>query len=164
MSDSTKLVIVVLAAIVVLFVLGIGVGASGGIKSINVDSVKNALIGLFPSPAIPLDEITASPDGCLNRAQRRIVVPGGIAGVCVLTIAPSDATVRTLKLQIAPGGSVNITMQAEPVEGKTLDIDSDLPRDGNDQITLSFFKSDAPTPVTIRQCSNGGGCVLNIVE
>lgn len=162
MSDTTKLVIVVLVAIVVLFLLGIGVGAGGGIQSITVGSIANTLGGLIPSPALDLDAIAASPDGCLNRSQRRIVVPS--VGGCLLTIAPSDATVRSLKLQIAPGAFVNITMSAEPVEGKVIDIDSDLPNHGNDQMTLTFFKSDMPSTVSINLCSNGGGCVLNIVE
>ena len=162
MSDTTKLVIVVLVAIVVLFVLGIGIGAGGGIRTITVEGIANTFAGLIPSPAINLDDIIASPAGCLNRGQRRIVVPN--LGACQLTIAPSDTTVRSLKLQIASGGSVNITMEAEPVADKTLHIDSNLPDNGNDQITLTFFKSDEPTPMSIGLCSNASGCTLTILD
>ena len=162
MSDTTKLVIVILVAIVVLFALGIGAGAGGGIGTITVEGIANTFAGLIPSPAISMDEISASPSGCLNTSQRRIVVPN--VGGCLFTIAPSDATVRSLKLQIAPGASVSITMTSEPVEGKVMDIDSDLPNNGNDQITLTFFKSDAPKTMMISGCSNSGGCVLNILD
>jgi hypothetical protein len=162
MSDTNKLIIVVLVAVVVLFVLGISVGAGGGIKTITVDGIKNTLIGLFPTPALPLDEISASPSSCLNRDQRRIVVPS--VGGCLFTIAPSDATVRALKLQIAPGVSVNITTVSEPAEDKEMTIDVDLPSHGSNQTTFTFYQSEVPKTMTISQCSNAGGCVLNILE
>lgn len=161
MSDTNKLVIVVLVAVVVLFVLFVGVGASGGIKSITVDGVVNSLAGLLPSPSVDLNDITASPDGCLNRAQRRLLVS---SSGCELTIAASDATVRSLKLQIAPGRSVNITTTVEPVEDEPLDIDADLPNHGDDQLTLTFFKSETSSTVVISGCSDASGCALNILE
>ncbi|MCC6802640.1 MAG: hypothetical protein IT319_07130 [Anaerolineae bacterium] len=161
MSDTNKLAIVILVAIVVLFFLFVGVGASGGIKSINVNGVVNSFAGLLPSPAVDLNDITASPESCLNRSQRRLLVT--ISG-CELTIAASDATVRSLKLQIAPGRSVNITTTVEPVEDQPLDIDADLPNHNEDNLTLTFFKSETPSTVIISACSDAGGCALNILE
>jgi hypothetical protein len=117
---------------------------------------------LFPSPALPLEEITVDPSGCLDRPQRRIVVPNG--GECEFTILPSEAAVRSLKLQLVSGGHVNIETTAEPVAGTEMDIDSDLPGHGSSQTTLTFFKSDKAQTMTIDECSSASGCVLNVLE
>jgi hypothetical protein len=169
MNDTTKIVIVVLVAVVVLFVLGLGVGRSGtndgqgGLPGVSVDGVKNALIGSFPTPLIPLEEVTADPSGCLDRVQRRIEILDG--GDCELTISPSDATVRSLKLQIASGASVRILMTSEPVEGTEMDIDAELPGHGSNQTTLTFFASEESQTVEIEECtSTGTSCTLTILE
>lgn len=177
MSDTNKIIIVVLVAVVVLFVLGIVVGAGDGIPSISVNGIKNSLIGLFPSPPLPINELSVSsdsPSGCglvleegVGEEDDKwlITVPNGAD--CEFVIAPSEATIRSLKLQIGAGMSVNISTVMKPVEDKSMDVDTNLPSSSSNQITLSFFKSkltDPPQIVTISQCLNAGGCVLTILD
>ena len=161
-ENAPKILIVVLVVIVVLFVVGVGAGASGGIGSISVDSVINTLGGLLPAPAVALDEIEASPDGCLNRNSRRIVIPGG--GECALEIAESSANVRSLKLEIAAGGIAHLELVVSPVEDQEMVIETDLPNDGERQINLTVYPSGGRLLIDECVVNSGSACVIDLVN
>ncbi len=160
-GNAPKIVIVVLVVVVVLFALGIGVGAGGGIGGISLDGVINTFAGLLPIPALDLNEVSASPSSCLNRTTQRIVIPNG--GSCTLDVAESSANVRALKLRIASGASVALHMTTQPDGEHNMDIGSDLPSNGNSQITLNFYKASGE--LKIENCtSSGSGCVIDIAQ
>lgn len=160
-ENAPKILIVVLVVIVVVFFVGVGVGAGGGMGSLSVDSAINTLAGLFPSPAVGMDEIDASPSGCFDRGAQRIVIPGG--GECALRVAESSANVRSLKLEIV-SGVAHLEMTVAPVEGKEMTVSADLPNNGDSQINLTFFPSGGD--MLIDECAAGSGasCIINIVN
>lgn|GEM_PF-7073721 len=162
MSDNApKILIVVLVILVVLFFVGIGVGTGEGIDSISVDSVINMLAGLFPSPAVSPQEIEASPSGCYNRGAQRLIIPGG--GECELEILESSANVRSLKLEIV-GGAAHLEMVVSPVEDQEMTIESDLPHNGERQISLTIFPSGGSLIIDECVASGSSACVINIVN
>lgn len=160
-ENAPKILIVVLVALVVLFFVGVGVGTGGGIGSLSVDRVINTLAGLFPSPAVSLDEVEASPSGCLDRGARRIIIPGG--GVCALEIAESAANVRSLKLEIV-SGAAHLEMTVSPVEDQEMTIKADLPNDGDPEINLTFFPAEGSVIFDECVALGSGSCVINIVD
>jgi len=161
-ENAPKIVIVVLVVVVVLFVVGIGVGAGGGIGSFSVDSAINALGGLFPAPAVSVDDITASPSGCFDRDLQRIVIPGG--GECSLEFSESSSNVRSLKLQIAPGGLVHIEMLVSPAQDQEMTIETDLPNNGDSQIDLTLFPSGGSLLIDECLVNSGSACVIDLVN
>jgi hypothetical protein len=161
-ENAPKIVIVVLVVVVVLFVVGIGVGAGGGVSSISVDAVINSLGGLFPAPAVSVDEITASPSGCFDGSLQRIIIPGG--GECALEFAESSANVRSLKLQIAPGGLVHLEMVVSPAEDQEMTITTDLPNNGDRQISLTLFPSGGSLFIDECVVNSGSACIIDLVS
>lgn len=159
-ENAPKVVIVVLVVVVVLFFIGIGVGAGGGVSSFSVESAINSLGSLFPAPAITADEITASPSGCFNRDLLRIVIPGG--GECSLEFSESASNVRSLKLQIAPGGLVHVEMLVSPAQDQEMTIETALPKDGDPQLNLTIFPSGGSLLIDECAVNNGSACVIDL--
>ncbi|HVU10447.1 MAG TPA: hypothetical protein VHD90_04175 [Phototrophicaceae bacterium] len=162
-GNAPKILIVVLIMIAVIFFVGIGVGASGGIAGFSIDSLTSQFSGLLPAPALSLSDITDA-SNCLNTTLRRIVVPA--VGSCEFNIAQADATLRALKLKIAPGQTVQIHQTSAPVKehpDNKLDVTTSLPKDSKDEITLNFF--GAGGDLTISGCSAGGNtCQIDIEQ
>lgn len=161
-GNAPKILIVVLVGVVALFVVGVGVGASGGIGGISVDGVINMLAGIFPAPAVKPDEIDASPSSCFDRGLQRIVIPGG--GECELEIAESSANVRVLKLEIAAGGAAHLEQVVSPVEDREMVVETDLPNDGERRINLTFYPSGGNLLIDECVVNSGSACVINIVN
>ena len=161
-GNAPKILVVVLVVVAVLFFAGIAIGANNGVGGVSLEGVINSLAGLMPSPAVGADAIASSPDGCFDRGLQRIFVPSG--GRCDLQIAPSSATVRSLKLKVAGGQGVHLALTVEPVEDKPLVIDTDLPKDGNDQMSLSIFAEGGTLILDGCTAGVGGSCIVDLVQ
>lgn len=161
-ENAPKIIIVVLVVVVVLFVVGVGVGAGGGISSISVDSVISSLGGLFPAAAVSVDDITAAPSGCFDRNLQRIIIPGG--GECALEFAESSANVRSLKLQIVPGAVVHLEMIVSPAQDQEMTIATNLPNNGDRQISLTLFPSGGSLLIDECVVNSGSACVIDLVN
>ncbi len=160
-GNAPKILVVVLVVVAVLFFAGIAIGSNNGVGSLSLDGVIGSLSGLLPSPALSMSEISSSPSGCLDAQLQRILVPGG--GSCAFQIAESSSAVRSFKLQIAAGQGVHLALSVR-VQDKPLTIKTDLPKDGNNQTTLSIFGSGGT--LVIDQCTVGvgGACVVDLVQ
>jgi len=160
-GNAPKILVVALVVIAVLFFVGIGVGAGGGIGSISLDGVIGSLSSLFPSPSVALDDISASPSGCLDRSLQRILV-SKLDG-CQLQIAASSANVRALKLRIEAGASVHYTLTVTPPQSQPMTAGDDLPKQGKDQLTLDFYTSGGT--LTLDSCAtSASACVIDIAQ
>lgn len=173
--DSKKLVIILIVVVIVLFAISAGIGAGGGLGGDDpqswVDSLVNSLGGLFPAQPIGLDEISASPDSCLDRTTGRILVP--TLGSCALTFAPSQSNTRRLTLQVVPGASVRYRMEVQPVEERSFEIEERLPSapqppqpnatpQPTDRVHLDIYKQGGS--LIIDECATDGAsqCVINV--
>ena len=173
--DSKKLVIILIVVVVVLFAISAGIGAGGGLggddPQVWVDSLVNSLSGAFPAQPINLNEISASPDSCLDRTTGRIMVP--TLGSCTLTFAPSQANTRRLTLQVVPGASVRYRMEVQPVEERSFEIEERLPSapqppqpnvtpQPTDRVHLDIYKQGGS--LIIDECATDGAsqCVINV--
>ncbi len=170
MSGNTpKILIVVGLVLVVLFVAGVGIGASGGLPGLSVDGVLGAFGSLLPAAPVAMTDVSASPEGCLDATVQRVIVPS--LGQCVLTIGPADANVRALVLTSA--SALRVRMTVSPTDGKTMTISDTLPQDVDppppgatptptDRLTLNIFGGGGT--LIIDQCLPAGGsaCVVDL--
>lgn len=173
--DSKKLVIILIVVVVALFLVSAGIGANGGLGSDDpqgwIDSLMQSLGGLFPAQPIRLDEISASPDGCLDRSTGRIIVP--TLGSCALSFAPSEANTRALTLQIVPGASVRYRMEVQPIEEQSFEIEERLPSvppppppgatpQPGDRVRLDIYKQGGSLIIDECASDDSSQCVINI--
>jgi hypothetical protein len=162
-GNTPKIFVAVLLILGVFFMCGVGAGINNGLGAISLEGVINLLNGLFPSPPVRLEDINASPEGCLDRRLGRIEVSP--LGQCELAIRAGDANVRSLVLEARQNDALHVELTVSPVEGKAMTLQADLPDESSSQsnrLELDIYR-DGGT-LRLSQCvpSSGGSCILDL--
>jgi hypothetical protein len=140
-----KVFLLILALLLVLFVVGIGLGARGD-RGEPVDPADFGWLDSLTRPFRPAVEDEALQGPCLSG---RIAVLGA-AGPCAIGIAPADEEVRTLELSLEQGTQVEVDFEPE---GGGLDLRAKLRPDR--EVKLSVPEGGAALNLTCTGSSDG---------
>ncbi|MBI3943402.1 MAG: hypothetical protein HY326_10355 [Chloroflexi bacterium] len=159
--SGTKLFIVILVIVAVLFMVGIGAGvtqSSSGKVDSAIGRLQPLLEGALKSP-LPLEDlqvVPGSPAACLQ--GRAILVAGG--GTCSFTIHAAEGflapPVRTLMLHLTAGSAVDVRLgQQDAITAKERLTAGDAPKE------VDVFKNGGALSITC-PALGGNACRLEL--
>jgi hypothetical protein len=128
-----KIFLVLLALLLVLFAVGIGLGARDD-SGRKADPSEHGWLDSLTRPFRPTVEAEALRGSCLSGRSAAF----GSMAPCEIEVAPADEEVRTLQLSLEQGSQVEVDFEPE---GGGLDIHAKL-RPGRD-MTLSVPREGA---------------------
>lgn len=140
---SHILLILAVVALVVLFLVGVGVGASGGRPSLSPEertALRDRWLGK-PDPVAVADLVS---EGCGGSAKRP-----AIAAACQLRIRPSRAVLRSLVVRSRD----KLHLVFTPNGGPRVPIDVKLQLNRDNEVELSVDKDGAVLALTCEQAA-----------
>ena len=146
-----KIFLILLALLLVLFALGIGLGARDD-SGRRADPADFGWLDSLTRPFRPTVETEALRGSCLSGRTATI----GTMGPCEIEIEPADEEVRTLELVLERGGEVEVDFA--PEEGG-LDIESKLHSDR--PVRLSVPRDGAALSLACPSSSEGCRVLLD---
>ena len=159
--SGSKIVIVVLILIGLVFAVGIGLGArrdDNQTLNLNADWLKTLNSRLVVTRPVTLDQVRlvpGAPPDCLQ--------PGGlkssVGGVCTFMVQrPAGASVGKLSLRLSAGESVEVSLQQPDAPTQTQTLTSAAPT-----FNMDLFAETAA--LSVLQCkAQGGSCLLSLTQ
>jgi hypothetical protein len=138
LKPSTVVLILALVALVVFFVVGVGLSVSGDKPAPSSEERLALREKLFGKPkAVERSELTAS--GCLGDVKQPRVARNG---TCRLEVAKADAALRSMKpatrdgmkLVFTPRGRASTPISVDLRAGKDNEVDLSVPKDGGELV------------------------------
>src|SRR5579883_605622 len=155
--SATKVFIIILFIIALLFVISINLGAlHSDDHTFQKPAWLNSIGATLANPQ-PLNVADLHPGAANCLQQRKLIVQAG--GSCTFTIQKSTFAVRVARIRLAQGASAQVSLSQED----TLTVQKTFPGDAATQNDLKVYPGKAHRPLVI-QCTNAGGLAACVLE
>ena len=156
-----KVLVIILAVLVVLFLVGTGVNVSrtlgGDAEAAATPQWGDAVRGLLEQPLQADDVKIAFPSACRQQLQNGVFeLPAD--GQCEMIIAEAATNLRVLPLELTAGAGADVTF--DPTGGDRLTTEESL-RAGDTEATISIFKEGGTLTIA---CAGGAACRLQVTN